>query len=104
MAGSRTHFHVVAVCRNSEQDGRRQTALVVDAGDGKRDGRGAHQQEPEGPVEVDPRVPRRQPTAMNVELWACVKTAMNLHFAECQLGTCLVTELVGEVSSNWATG
>jgi len=75
--GMRTHFYVVTVCRNSAKDGRRQTALVVDAGDGERDGESAHQQEPERPVEVDPLVPGRQPTAMNIELWACVKTVMN---------------------------
>lgn len=62
----RTHFHVVAVCRNSEQDGRRQTALVVDAGDGERHGDGAHHQEPEGPVKVDSLVPGCQPTAMRI--------------------------------------
>jgi hypothetical protein len=72
-----THFHVVTVCWNSEQNGHRQTALIVDADDGERDGDSAHHQEPERPVEVDPLVPGRQPSAMNVELWACVQTVMN---------------------------
>ena len=80
--GMRTHFYVVTVCRNSEQDRRRQTALVVDAGDGERDGYSAHQQEPERPVEVHPLIPGRQVTAMNVELRACVKTVMNPQFTE----------------------
>lgn len=77
-----THFHVVTVCRNSDQNGRQQEALVVDAGDGERDGDNARQQESERQVEVDSLVPHRQPTAMNVELWDCVNTVMNPQFAE----------------------
>lgn len=63
-----THFHVVAVCRNGKQDGRRQTALVVDAGDGERNGDCSYQEEPERPVEVEPVVPVVKPSAMNVGL------------------------------------